>query len=117
MPTALIVIIGIAAFIGMIVCAKMKEKPQAKPLAGLFLAVLVICAGMYLHNNGIFTGEDKETRDQRASYARFEESTAKALGGASGHGRVLQVRVRKSRDRNTSRAFWLESMADIPPAR
>lgn len=80
MPTALIVIIGIAAFIGMIVCAKMKEKPQAKPLAGLFLAVLVICAGMYLHNNGIFTGEDKETRDQRASYARFEESTAKALG-------------------------------------
>ena len=80
MPTALVVIIGVAAFVGMIVCAKMKEKPQAKPLAGVFLAVLIVCAGMYLHNNGIFTGEDKATRDQKASYARFEESTAKALG-------------------------------------
>lgn len=80
MPTGLIAVIGIAAFIGMIVCAKMKEKPQAKPLAGVFLAILIVCAGMYLHNNGIFTGEDKETRDQRASYARFEESQAKAVG-------------------------------------
>jgi hypothetical protein len=80
MPTGLVAIIGIAAFIGMIVCAKKKENPKSKPIAGLCLAVLVVCAGMYLHNNGIFTGEDKETRDQRSSYARFEESTAKALG-------------------------------------
>lgn len=80
MPTGLVVLIGIAAFIGMIVCAKKKENPKAKPLAGLFLAILFVCAGMYLHNNGIFTGEDKSTRDQRESYSRFEESTAKALG-------------------------------------
>lgn len=80
MPTFLIVIIGIAAFIGMIVCSKKNDKPQAKPLAGLCLAILLVCAGFYLHNNGIFTGEDKDTRDQRASYGRFEESCAKALG-------------------------------------
>ena len=80
MPTGLVAVIGIAAFIGMIVCAKKKESPKAKPIAGLFLAILIVCAGMYLHNNGIFTGEDKATRDQRASYMRFEQSCAKALG-------------------------------------
>ena len=79
MPTALVALIGLAAFVGMIVCSKKKDNPKSKPLAGLFLVILIVCAGMYLSNNGIF-GEDKTTRDQRSSYSRFEESCAKTLG-------------------------------------
>ena len=79
MPTWLIVILAIAAGIGMAVAAKKKEDPKFKPLAAVCVLVLLVCAFMHIDNQiGVF-GESKEVRDQQSSAARFNEARIKAL--------------------------------------
>ncbi|MBR2439653.1 MAG: hypothetical protein IKB25_05615 [Lentisphaeria bacterium] len=79
MPTWLIVILAIAAGIGMAVAAKKKEDPKFKPLAAVCVLVLLVCAFMHIDNQiGVF-GESKEVRDQQSSAARFSEARIKAL--------------------------------------
>ena len=59
MPTWLIVILAIAAGIGMAVAAKKKEDPKFKPLAIVGVIVLLACAIFHIDNQiGIF-GESK----------------------------------------------------------
>ena len=78
MPTWLVAVITLAAFVGMIICATKKENPNSKPIAAVCLLVLLAGAFMYLDNNGIFRAS-KEERDMMASAERFEESRLKSL--------------------------------------
>ncbi len=78
---ALTVIIMIVAFIGMIVCAKIqKTNPNAKVLAILCLIIVFGCAIKFMVDQGAFGGDTREVTLQKESYARFNESAAKALG-------------------------------------
>ena len=79
MPTWLIVVLAIAAGVGIAISAKKKEDPKFKPLAVISVIVLLACAFFHIDNQmGVF-GESKEVRDQQASAARFNEARIKAL--------------------------------------
>ena len=75
------VAIMIAAFIGMIICAKkQKTNPNAKTIAILCLIVVVVCAGKFLVDTGSFGGMSREMKEALASYERFSEASAQAAG-------------------------------------
>ena len=78
LPTWLVIIVTLAAFVGMIVCASKKENPNSKPIAAVCLLVLLGGAFIYLDNQGIFRAS-KEERDMMESAERFEESRLKTL--------------------------------------
>ena len=75
------VAIMIAAFIGMIICAKkQKTNPNAKTIAILCLIIVVVCAGKFLVDTGSFGGMSREMKEALASYERFSEASAQAAG-------------------------------------
>lgn len=77
----LTIAIMIAAFIGMIICAKkQKTNPNAKTFAILCLIVVVICAGKFLIDSGALGGMSREMKEALASYERFSEASAQAAG-------------------------------------
>lgn len=81
MGNVILIVVMVAAFIGMIVCAKkQKTNPKAKSLAVLCLVVVVICAGKFLIDSGALGGMSKEMKDALASYERFSEASAQAAG-------------------------------------
>ena len=79
MPTWLIVILAIAAGVGIGVAAKKKDDPKFKPLAVVCVLVLLACAWFHIDNQvGIF-GDNLETRNQRESAERFNEARVKKM--------------------------------------
>ena len=71
----------IAAFIGMIICAKkQKTNPNAKTIAILCLIIVVVCAGKFLVDTGSFGGMSREMKEALACYERFSEASAQAAG-------------------------------------
>ena len=77
----LTIVIMIAAFIGMIICAKkQKTNPNAKTFAIFCLIVVVICAGKFLIDSGALGGMSREMKEALASYERFSEASAQAAG-------------------------------------
>ena len=81
MSNAILIIVMVIAFVGMIVCAKkQKTNPNAKTLAILCLIVVVICAGKFLIDSGALGGMSREMKDALASYERFSEASAQSAG-------------------------------------
>ena len=77
----ILIVVMVALFIGMIVCAKkQKTNPNAKTWAILCLIGVVICAGKFLIDSGALGGMSREMKDALASYERFSEASAQAAG-------------------------------------
>lgn len=79
LPTWLIIILAIAAGIGMAVCAKKKEDPKFKPFAVICALVLLVCAYSYIDNEIGIGRDNLDTRIQQASANRLQEAKIKTF--------------------------------------
>lgn len=80
MLIALLVVLMLAALVGMIVCNKQKNNPMAQPIAFALLLVVIVCGGLLMWNMGVFGGNNMD--DLRNNENKFYVSQGFMAGQA-----------------------------------